>query len=178
MIVCWRKCHPPTPPSFMTTVLNTKPVCCYEKRSKVGRNSLEETILHPCVESSAHVRSPPRLSCSEENPVQAASNQPVPAYQWAGSAQAPHSSVSAAERRGTATAAPSISPGMRLSQLRPDFLAARCILLLSLIYREGSPLWPRVGGVSCYSDSSCFNDGAHVASPRSFGKHVSKEAPR
>lgn len=52
-----------------------------KKKRKVRRNSLEETILTSLFSSSLHVRSPPHLSCSEESPVQAASNQRVSAYQ-------------------------------------------------------------------------------------------------
>lgn len=169
---------PPAPSSFMTVVLNTKPVCCYEKRSKVGRNSLEETILHPCVESSAHVRSPPRLSCSEENPVQAASNQPVPAYQWACSAQAPHSSqsqqLSAGELRRPRQASLQVCVSLSYA---PIFWRRAAFCFCPLFTGRGHRYGPALGG-SCYSDCSCFNDGAHVASPRSFGKHVSKEATR
>ncbi|CAB1460619.1 unnamed protein product [Pleuronectes platessa] len=41
-------------------------------------------IIYP--QARLHARSPPHLSCGEGSPVQAASNQRVSAYQWAGSA--------------------------------------------------------------------------------------------
>lgn len=50
--------------------LKAKPACCYEKSSKVGRNSLEETILH------IPARSVPRLGCSEENPARQPATSP------------------------------------------------------------------------------------------------------
>lgn len=43
--------------------LNCKNVCCYDKKSKVGRNSLEETILTSlCAEQRAREEpTPPQL---------------------------------------------------------------------------------------------------------------------
>lgn len=114
--------------------------CCYERerakskvrRKQFGRNHFD-IPLHPSpsLPPSLPVCSsptPPQLR-GEGSPVQAASNRRVSAHQSACSAQSSvqSSSVSAVGAAGageTATAAPSIFPGMRL--LAPLSIPSRC----------------------------------------------------
>lgn len=57
--------------------MNEKKRLLLWKKAKLGETVWKKPFWHP----SLHVRSPPHLSCSEESPVQAASNQRVSAYQ-------------------------------------------------------------------------------------------------
>lgn len=101
--------------------------CCYEKKSKVRRNSLEETILTSLSVAAcmwgAHPTSAVVRRAQSRQPATSAS---LPTNRHARLRLCAVLSVSAAEagRRGTATAAPSIFPGMRLSAATPFFVFA------------------------------------------------------
>lgn len=102
-----------------------------KKGAKLGGGcSLEETIVTSLLRGVAACMrgaSPPRLSCSEEEPSpgsqQPASSPFPPANRHARLSLRALLSDSAAraERRGTATAAPSIFPGMRRSRVNALF---------------------------------------------------------
>lgn len=123
--------------------------CCYEKKSKVRRNSLEETILTSLSVAACMWGAHPTLAVVRRaQSRQPATSASLPTNRHARLRLCAVLSVSAAKagRRGTATAAPSIFPGMRLSAATPLFvfamlwhLAACCFPLCRhwLISREG-----------------------------------------
>jgi len=119
--------------------------CCYEKKRKVKGNSLEETILTSLSVAAcmwgAHPTSAVVRRAQSRQPATSAS---LPTNRHARLRLCAVLSVSAAEagRRGTATAAPSIFPGMRLSVATPLSVFFFFFFLFAMLWHSCCMLSP------------------------------------
>ena len=156
------------------SILTFKSICQIErkkmtvamKKSKVKRNSLEETILTSLSVAACMWGAHPTLAVVRRaQSRQPATSASLPTNRHARLRLCAVLSVSAAKagRRGTATAAPSIFPGMRLSlPLRPySFLQCYGILLHAVSHSADTGLFL---GRGCCCAFILFFSVPHVAS--------------